>query len=404
MNELDLLTTALRASPDNLPLSEALAPRLCEAGRWVDVLVLLGPLARHADASAALKRAVDTAAQQLANPPAPTPAPTQTHSRERSAPLPVAVQPAQPEGLTAFSPLETGHPTVRFADVGGMDELKAMARLRIIQPFALPELFKKYGRTAGGGMLMYGPPGCGKTHFARAVAGECEAHFFNVGIHDILNLYVGNSERNVQQLFAAARAKRPAILFIDELDALCRKRDLMRHTSLTGTINAFLAEMDGLASDNANLLVVGATNAPWDIDPAFKRPGRFDQLLLVPPPDEAARSAILQLALARCPVAPDVSTTHWAGQTAGFSGADLTALVERATGHVLDQVLQGKPERPVDNDDLRHAIKATRPSSQEWMATARQYVEHANESGDYNDVAAYLDRAPAARRSRLGFL
>jgi SpoVK/Ycf46/Vps4 family AAA+-type ATPase len=279
-----------------------------------------------------------------------------------------------------------------------MEELKALARLKIIQPFAQPELFKRYGRTAGGGMLMYGPPGCGKTHFARAVAGECSASFFNVGIHDILNLYVGNSERNVQRLFATARARRPAIVFIDELDALCRKRDLMRNSNLTGTINAFLAEMDGLGTDNANLLVIGATNAPWDIDPAFKRPGRFD------PPDTAARGAILQLALAQCPTAPEVSVAHWAEQTAGFSGADLTALVERATGRVLDLVLQGQPERPVDNSDLGHALKATRPSSLEWMATARQYVEHANQSGDYDAIATYLSQAPGAKRPRFGFL
>ena len=149
------------------------------------------------------------------------------------------------EHLTEFQPAAPDRDRIDFSRVGGMEELKEAARMNIILPFSKPELFKKYGRKAGGGLLLYGPPGCGKTWFARAIAGECGASFFNVGIHDILNLYVGNSERNIHRLFESARSHRPSLLFIDEIDALGRKRDLMRHSSITTTINAFLAELDG---------------------------------------------------------------------------------------------------------------------------------------------------------------
>lgn len=307
------------------------------------------------------------------------------------------------EHLSAFAPLNKARNTVRFADVGGMDALKKVAQMKIVQPFAHPELFKKYGKTAGGGILLYGPPGCGKTYFAKAIAGECAAAFFNVGIHDILNLYVGNSERNVQRLFATARAQRPAILFIDELDALGRKRDLMRHSSLTGTINAFLAELDGAVSDNDNLLVMGATNAPWDIDSAFKRPGRFDQRLFVPPPDEAARRTILNLYLAKCPCADDLDTTRLSQDTAQFSGADLAALVDGAASAVLAEVLAGGAERAITQADLMAARQAMKASTQEWLATAQNYVEYANEGGDYSEVAQYLGGEGKCRRGKFGF-
>jgi SpoVK/Ycf46/Vps4 family AAA+-type ATPase len=316
-------------------------------------------------------------------------------------PLPVAHEDL--EHLANFAPLNKARNTVRFADVGGMDALKKVAQMKIVQPFAHPELFKKYGKTAGGGILLYGPPGCGKTYFAKAIAGECDAAFFNVGIHDILNLYVGNSERNVQRLFATARAQRPAILFIDELDALGRKRDLMRHSNLTSTINAFLAELDGAVSDNDNLLVIGATNAPWDIDSAFKRPGRFDQLLFVPPPDTTARQAILDLHLANRPCAADLDTARLSQDTEQFSGADLAALVDEATGRVLTEVLGGGAERPITQADLQAARKPMKASTQEWLATARNYVEYANEGGDYGDVAQYLDGAGRSKRGKFGF-
>jgi SpoVK/Ycf46/Vps4 family AAA+-type ATPase len=297
---------------------------------------------------------------------------------------------------------------VRLADVGGMDALKKSARMRIVEPFARPELFRKYRQKAGGGMLLYGPPGCGKTYFARAIAGECGAAFFHVGIHDILNMYVGNSERNIHRLFETARAQRPAIVFIDELDALCKRRDQLRHSATASTVNTFLAELDGLGADNEQLLVLGATNVPWDIDPAFKRPGRFDQRLFVPPPDAAARAAILQLWLAQRPLAADVNDTAieaLAADTPDFSGADLKALVEDAVSALLQDVLQGQAERPLCRADLQAARSRLKASTLEWLALAKNYVEYANEGGDYADIASYLESSAAVTsKKRFGFL
>jgi len=248
--------------------------------------------------------------------------------------------------------------------------------------------------------LLYGPPGCGKTHFAKAVAGECGAAFFNVGIHDILNLYVGNSERNVRKLFETARSNKPAILFVDEIDALGRKRDLMRHSGMTTTINAFLNELDGVGNDNAELLVMGATNAPWDIDSAFKRPGRFDQLLFVPPPDQSAREAILRIHLTDKPVSP-LDLAHIARNTEHFSGADLAALVSQAADRALTDILKTGQERPIDSKDIAAVLKEIKPSTLEWLATARNYVEYANEEGSYDEIREYLGRVGGKRK--MGF-
>jgi SpoVK/Ycf46/Vps4 family AAA+-type ATPase len=309
--------------------------------------------------------------------------------------------PAKPDlaELSAFEPLAPSRNGIGFADVGGMQALKQAARLKIVEPFLQPALFARYGQAAGGGLLLYGPPGCGKTMFARALAGECGAAFFNVGIQDILNLYVGHSERNLRRLFDTARAQRPAILFIDEFDALGRRRDLLRHSPLATTVNALLAELDGLAGDNTHLLVLAATNAPWDIDSAFKRPGRFDQTLFVPPPDAPARAAILQLQLANRPCSADVDTAALAERTARWSGADLLGLVQAATSAVLQSVLAGGPERPLCQADLLAALGATQPSTDDWLATARHHIEFADQAGHCAEVAAWLaQHAPRRRR------
>lgn len=301
------------------------------------------------------------------------------------------------EELSDFVPLLPGDRAINFDDVGGMDILKKTARMKIIQPFQNPELFRKYRAIAGGGILMYGPPGCGKTWFARAIAGECKAAYFSIGLHDILNMYVGNSERNVFRLFEAARKHRPAIMFIDEIDALGRKRDLSRNAAITGTINAFLNQLDGVDTDNRELLVIGATNAPWDVDPAFKRPGRFDQLIFVPPPDKASRESILRLAFRNRPHA-DLDFTWLAEQTRQFSGADLTALADVAAELVLSEVLENKTERDITMTDLRAALDTARPSTREWLETARNYVEYANEGGIYDDIRRWMEEEPVKKK------
>jgi hypothetical protein len=156
-------------------------------------------------------------------------------------------------------------PKITFEDVGGMDTLKEEVRLKIIAPLLHPELYKAYGKAAGGGILMFGPPGCGKTHLARATAGEVRAGFLAVGIHDILDMWIGNSEKNLHELFGQARRNRPCVLFFDEVDALAASRGDLRHSSGRMLINQFLAELVGVKASNDGVLILAATNAPWHL-------------------------------------------------------------------------------------------------------------------------------------------
>ena len=183
-----------------------------------------------------------------------------------------------------------------------LKNIKNEISLKIIQPLNHPELYKAYEKKIGGGILLYGPPGCGKTHIARATAGEIKANFINVGINDILDMYIGNSERNLHEIFESARKNTPCVIFIDEIDALGANRNDMSKTGGRTVINQFLAELDGINSNNEGILVLGATNTPWHLDPAFRRPGRFDRIIFVAPPDEEARKEIFDLLLKDKPV------------------------------------------------------------------------------------------------------
>src|SRR5687767_11358128 len=167
---------------------------------------------------------------------------------------------------------EVERPVTSFADVGGMEQVKEEVRMKIILPLQQPELFKAYGKKVGGGILMYGPPGCGKTFLARATAGEVSASFLAVGISDVLDMWIGQSEKNLHSIFDQARAHRPCVLFFDEVDALGANRTDMLKSGGRQIINQFLQELDGINSSNEGVLVLGATNTPWNLDPAFRRP------------------------------------------------------------------------------------------------------------------------------------
>jgi transitional endoplasmic reticulum ATPase len=279
---------------------------------------------------------------------------------------------------------------VKFAQVGGLAALKDEIRKKIVLPMQRPDLYKAYGKKAGGGILMYGPPGCGKTFLAKATAGEVDATFLAIGIHEVLDMWIGKSERNLHEVFATARAHRPCVLFFDEVDALGASRADLKHSAGRQTINQFLAELDGLGADNDGLLVLAATNAPWHMDSAFRRPGRFDRVIFVPPPDAEARADILRLLLAGKPQ-DGVDAAAVAKKTERFSGADLKAVVDRAIEARLDDaVASGVPE-PLRTKDLLAACKQQQATTSEWFATAKNYVRYANESGLYDDLARYLD-------------
>ncbi len=284
---------------------------------------------------------------------------------------------------------EIERPKITFKDVGGMDKVKEEIRLKIIHPLTHPELYKAYGKPIGGGILMYGPPGCGKTYLARATAGEIKAGFIAVGINDVLDMWIGRSERNLHELFEQARNHKPCVLFFEEVDALGASRSDMRHHAGRQLINQFLAEMDGVQSSNDGVLILAATNAPWHLDSAFRRPGRFDRILFVPPPDGGARAAILRLQCRGKPVA-EIDYEHVAKKCENFSGADLKAVVDIAIERKLHEAMKTGTPAPLTTKDLVAAASSQKPTTKEWFATARNYALYSNQGGIYDDILQHL--------------
>lgn len=280
-------------------------------------------------------------------------------------------------------------PTINFNDVGGMESVKKEIELKIIKPLLHPELYKAYGKKIGGGILLYGPPGCGKTYIAKATSGQVHAKFINVGLNDILDMWIGNSEKNLHDIFELARQNTPCVLFIDEIDALGASRSDMKQSSGRHLINQFLSELDGISNNNEGILVLGATNTPWNLDPAFRRPGRFDRIVFVPPPDEVSREAILKLKLKSKPIdAIDYSSVS--KKTDNYSGADIDAIIDIAIESKLESSFTDGIPKPIDTKDLYNAIKKHKPSTQEWFMTAKNFAMFANDTGLYDDILNYL--------------
>lgn len=297
--------------------------------------------------------------------------------------------PDEGESQPSIDEADVERPTLAFSDIGGMEGVKEEIRMKIIHPLKNPQLFKAYGKKIGGGILLYGPPGCGKTLLSRATAGEIKASFLSIGIHQILDLYLGNSEKNLHQLFELARTHSPAVLFFDEVDALAADRNDLKRSAGRTLINQFLAEMDGNVGDNDGLLILGATNAPWHLDPAFRRPGRFDRILFVPPPDEEARRSIIEVMAKDKPIhALDFAAV--AKKTKEFSGADLKAVFDIAIERSLSRAMQEGAVIPLGTEDLLKAARAVKPSTRAWFESAKNYAIYSNQSGFYDDVLEFL--------------
>jgi len=277
-----------------------------------------------------------------------------------------------------------------LVDVGGMEAVKRRLNVAFLAPLRNPDLRKLYGKSLRGGLLLFGPPGCGKTFIARATAGELGAKFMAVGLSDVLDMWLGESERKLHEIFETARKNAPCVLFFDELDALGQKRTHLKHHGGRTVVNQLLAELDGIHSEeNEGIFVLGATNHPWDVDAALVRPGRFDRRILVLPPDEAAREAILRYHLQARPI--DGLDVRWiASRTPDFSGADLAHLCESAAEIALEASASSAATRPIMHADFQQALKDVRPSTRPWFETARNYALFANEDGVYDDLLAYM--------------
>jgi AAA+ superfamily predicted ATPase len=283
------------------------------------------------------------------------------------------------------------HTTLKLADVAGMNQVKQRLEAAFLAPMRNPELRKLYGKSLRGGLLLYGPPGCGKTFIARAVAGELGARFMAVSFADIIDMFVGQSERNIHELFEIARRNAPCVLFLDEVDAIGQKRSQLRNTPMRSAVNQLLLELDDVGGGNDGVFLLAATNHPWDVDSALRRPGRFDRTLLVLPPDNAAREAIFRFHLRDRPVA-GVNLGRLAKVTDGYSGADIAHICETASERaLLDSIHRGEA-RMIGQPDLEASAAEVKPSLGAWFDTARNVALFANEGGAYDDLADYLKK------------
>lgn len=298
-------------------------------------------------------------------------------------------------------------PRVTFSDVGGLEDVKQRLSESFIQPMRNTAIARVFGSTARGGLLLYGPPGCGKTFIARAVAGELGAQFMALVMTDIMTPYYGETERNIRDVFEQARGRAGAtVLFLDEIDALAHKRSTLVEGAswLRSTVNQLLLELDSMQGNNEGLYVLAATNHPWDLDEAFLRPGRLDRAILVPPPDPGAREEILRRTLQSRPVAGVDLPTLVSG-TEGFSGADLTYLSTTAAEAAMSESIASNDVRPVTMDHLSRALTEITPSTAEWFASARTVMRFSRDGGRYDDLRRYLAShpGPEERRPRRGW-
>lgn len=305
--------------------------------------------------------------------------------------VPTFREPGPGASATEASAFDVENSDVRLADVGGMDEAKARLEAAFLAPMRNPELQQFYGKKLRGGLLMFGPPGCGKTFLARAVAGELSASFVHVSLVDVLDMWLGTSERNLHELFEVARRNSPCVLFLDEIDALGQKRTNLRSSAMRTTVNQLLEELDGVSASNDGLFVLAATNQPWDVDPALRRPGRFDRTVLVLPPDEKARVAILAGQLRDRPAA-GIDVHGLARRTDGFSGADLVHLCETAAERALMDSVRSGTTRDIGPRDFEEALREVGSSTGPWFDSARNVAMFANQHGEYDGILTYLNR------------
>ncbi|MFD9857950.1 ATP-binding protein [Streptomyces alboflavus] len=414
------LRTAVAAAPDDVPLRLHLVALLLDAGHGdaavAEAAVALQHAPGDAEARLLMARAMGVGGQVTPDPEA-SPAPQIHQTPPAQAPAPArpgfdwkaaqdqvgdVLPPRFVEApLTADGSGDAGDAdawdverpgTVRLADVGGMQEVKERLEAAFLAPLRNPELRRVYGKSLRGGLLLYGPPGCGKTFIARAVAGELGAAFLSVSVNDVLDMWIGNSERNMHEIFRTARRQAPCVVFLDELDALGGKRSRSQSSGMRNTVNQLLTELDGVdAGANEGVFVLAATNVPWDVDIALRRPGRLDRTLLVLPPDGPAREAILRYHLRERPI-ENVDLGKLVKATDGLSGADLAHLCEAAAESALLDSARTGTVRLIGMKDLLAAARQVVPSTEPWFASARNVAMYANDGGMYDDLVAHLKK------------
>jgi SpoVK/Ycf46/Vps4 family AAA+-type ATPase len=413
-NLLAALSDAIQKDPDSIPLRLHLASLLLESGAEASALDHFTAVLAKDPTNIEALRGAARAAQMLGDETKSQayqsllndldsgegkPAPATSPSHDSPQPLEKV-----PPSASVNDPMPLGNdqesedkgwweiewPRLTLADVGGMEDVKRRLFISFLGPIRNPELRRAFGKSLRGGLLLYGPPGCGKTYLARATAGEMGARFMSIGLSDVLSMWMGESERQLHEIFETARRNAPCLVFFDEVDAIGQRRSNVRGSAgIRNVVNQLLAEMDGADRSNEGVFILGATNHPWDVDTALLRPGRFDRMALVMPPDQPARMAILRHHLKNRPAAT-IDVGPIAARTEMHSGADLAHICETATEFALEEALEQGTIRSLTMQDFERAMKEVRPSTRPWFDAARNYVMFANDGGAYDELQAYM--------------
>jgi len=302
-------------------------------------------------------------------------------------------------------------PNVTWDDIGGLLNVKKELQELVQYPVLYPEMYKKFGMQPSRGVLFYGPPGCGKTLLAKAIANECQANFISIKGPELLTMWFGESEANVREIFDKARAAAPCVLFFDELDSIARARGSSSGDAggaADRVINQILTEMDGMGAKK-NVFIIGATNRPDIIDPAIMRPGRLDQLIYIPLPDEASRLSILKSVMRKSPVAKDVDLVYMAQMTDGYSGADLTEICQRAAKMAIRESIEREHQQRQAMETVAGAGAAPAAAPPAPVPEApgeitrahfEESMKYARKSVNPNDVRKYQAFARTLQQSR----
>jgi SpoVK/Ycf46/Vps4 family AAA+-type ATPase len=379
------LRAAVEAVPDNLALRLHVAAVLLEAGRPAESL-------EHSSAVLALepgqREAVELAGRATGALP------------EASLSAPAAYPTAAPEPQHRAATVdqwvlgEVEEPRTTLADVAGMPAIRRWLSTAFLTSLRDPKMRRLFGRSLRGGLLMYGPPGCGKTFLARALAGELEAGFLGIDLAHVVDMWLGYSRRSIHEIFETARAAAPCLLYLDQLDAIGPRRAGRRHSIGRGVVDQLVAELYSASEEHEGVFVVAATEHPWDVDSLLRQPGRLDHRLLVLPPDLQAREAIIRSVLAGRPLAEDLDLAGLAARTDKYSAADLAQLCESAAAAALEASLVSNSSRPIAMADFTRGLHEIRPSTPPWFELARDYARFAAEPGSYDDLVSYLRARP----------
>lgn len=275
-----------------------------------------------------------------------------------------------------------------FASVIGLNEVKAALNRDLLFPMKNPELASEYGIAIKGGILLYGPPGCGKTFVTRAIAGEANVNIIEVKISDVMSSWVGEHEKNIRKIFETARKSTPCIVFFDEIEFLGGKREMhMREPWMRGGLNVLLAELDGLQSKNNGILFIGSTNAPWMVDAALKRSGRLGKWIFVPPPEEQSRAGLFRKYLADVPLDGKIDYAALANETRLCTSSDIAYLCREGVKMAWQRTVETGKKNKVTTADVLACVKREKYNLGEWYDQAKQMLASESDKRLYSELA-----------------